>query len=484
MNNITLNDEVLDYLADIDRPFTMKNLFDAAGLKKTKKNEKEIRQLIIAVGQLVPDKKRLYPKISFLKDIPFRVQPTEYEIEKGIFIPGHRMLPFYPVGFSPDEISLSYNGTPLKTKTISLKMDELLIYFNLMDMDTFPILNISDIVEEGSDLRINVCNMKTFYETHHFQSGDTLIVKSLDFKKGIFSIEYDSLDNYRTHIFEIERMDKAFTATLKEVMKKDIPFPNVERQLLYTYFYLQQNPGHPRPWTIPGTALDPLLGKYEEIKFSPMPDGRTVFHFSDQSVEDLVSFPDFEDALERSGEEECDLGTIDGILRYVHNTNGLIIVRALLFDRVADKKSFDYTAIEDYLFNGLEEPYMPWELRKVFKELVREEYKKIKAAFDLKYAYLPITTARKTIIDQALEISRFLRSLDKEIVRLDELPKNEIMNLMELNRSLEETLMQLEILQLEGEEVGAEIHGMLKIVAKVSEGLPNFFAVIRDKMGL
>jgi hypothetical protein len=50
MKDETINDIVFDYLADIQQP----------------------------------------------EDIPIRIMPTTYEIQEGILIPGHRMLPFHP----------------------------------------------------------------------------------------------------------------------------------------------------------------------------------------------------------------------------------------------------------------------------------------------------------------------------------------------------------------------------------------------------
>jgi hypothetical protein len=352
-----------------------------------------------------------------------------------------------------------------------------------MDLQKVPILNIEDILEEGANLEIVACNLKKFYKTHEFKFGDTIIIKSLDFSEGLFSIQYDSFENYQAHIFEVEKLDKLFMNTLKKVIKQDIYFPNVEKQLLYTYFYLKSNQRFPRPLTYPGTALGPLLGKNKEITFSPLPNGCTIFHFVDQNPDDLAVFPDFADLLEDE-DEEFDLNSIDGILRFSNNNNGITIVRALLFDQIVNRKNFNYTDIETYLFAGLEKPYMPQEFRKKFKNLVSREYKKIKEAFDLKYAYLPITTARKKILEQSLLISKFLRSLDEEMVELEELPKTEMMHMMELDRSFEEILMELETLQLQGKSDSSEVHRIIKIIDKVAGELPGLFQFIREKLDL
>jgi hypothetical protein len=474
---------IFDYLQDVTSPFTLNDLFTHTRITRTSKIEEEIQKLILSVDEFVADDSSFYPKISFLRDIPIRIMPTEFEIKKGILIPGHRLLPFYPGHLALDEISFSFanNKTPIKSKTIDMKMADLHVYFNLMDLQRIPIINIEDLLEDGADLKIQVFNLRPFYKTYDFKFGDTFIARSADFSEGVFTLDYDSYENYEAHIFRIEKLDKQFMSTLKKVIKQDLFFPNVEKQLLYTYFYLKRNKNY--QWDVPCTPVGPLLGKTRDVTFSPLPNGRTIFHFVDQSVDDLAVYPDFEDLLEGE-DEEFDLDTIEGILRFLNNTNGLTIVRALVFDMVTEGKRFNYTDIENYLFDGLEKPYMPKEFRKRFKPLVQEEYNKVKRQFDLKYAFLPITTARKQILEEALEISRFLRSLDEAMVALDELPKNEMMHLMELDRAFNEILMELDQSQINGKCDSSEIHRVLKIVGKVSSELPQLFDVIRIKLEL
>jgi len=327
--------------------------------------------------------------------------------------------------------------------------------------------------------------MKSFYKTHGFEPGDTLIVKPMDLNKGIFSIHYDPYDNYQNHIFEIQKQDRSFLKTLKKVIKQDLQFPNTEKQLLYTYHYLgrSKNKGETWPWALPCSALGPLITQDKEITFSPLPNGRTVFHFINQNPDDLAVYPDFDDLLQ-SGDDEFDLHTIDGILKFLNNNNGIITVRALLFQQITNRERFNYTKVEDYLFDGLPKPYMPREFRQLFKTLVAEEYKRIKNNFNLKYAYLPFTSARQKILELALEISRFLRYLDSEMVALDELPKNEMIQLMELDSNFEDILEDLDQLQLNGKNDNKEIQRVLKIITRLEDDMPRLFIIIRNKLGL
>jgi hypothetical protein len=139
--------------------------------------------------------------------------------------------------------------------------------------------------------------------------------------------------------------------------------------------------------------------------------------------------------------------------------------------------------MEAYLFEKHEKPYLPREYKKIFKKLLQEEFNKIKEQFDLKYAYLPITTARKKILEQLSVISGFLHSLDEEMVEPDELPKKEMMHLMDLIGSFDEMLVELETLQLEGTKDVSDIHRVIKIIEKVGRELPGLFNTIWEKLG-
>ena len=476
---INENEEVVfDFMERMKHPFMLPEFFKKTGIRKTLRNESDISEILQIGGYFVLDNGIYYPRSSFLGNIPLRVLPTEFEIKRGILIPGHRLLPFHPPWKAVDEIRFHFDDSPLETKTMHFKMEEIQVFFSLMDLDKIPIVNIEDILEEDSELVLNVFDLGDFYRQTHFNLGDMIIIRPLDIHEGIFSLHYDPAESYRTHIFEIKRKDREFFEALKKVMQKKLEFPNVEKQLLYTYFYLKDD-----TWTVPGTALGPLLHENQEIRFSPLPNGRKVFHFESQDVEDLDVYPEFSDFLGKEEDREFELDSIDGVLEYLNNNNTSIVVRALLMDQITENKKFDYKSIESYLFEGLEKPYIPRELHNQFKQLVKEEYLVLKESFSLAYAFLPVTIARKKILEAALLISKFLRSLDAQYVRLEELPKNDMMHLMELDRTLLDLLYNLEILQLENQNGSVEGHRILKIVDRLGIELPRVFDLILSKIG-
>jgi hypothetical protein len=159
-----------------------------------------------------------------------------------------------------------------------------------------------------------------------------------------------------------------------------------------------------------------------------------------------------------------------------------VVVRALLLEQITNQKKFSYKAVEDYLFDGALKPYMPRELLAPFKELVRDEFYELKKTFDPAYAFLPITTARKKILEAMLLISRFLRSLDAQELQLDQLPQEDIVNLMQVDSAMSQFLSSIEAAQLEGENNSAEVRRVLKMVEITLTQLPMVFDLIREKI--
>jgi hypothetical protein len=462
----------------------MAELFKATGLKQTAKSEAEIGNMIHGCDYFVLWENTFYLKTLFLKNFLIRMHPNEFELKEGIFVPGHWLLPFHPPWAFMGDIAFQYNGSPVKTRTRKLKIETIMPYFALMDFQKVPILNIEDMLDENADLEIEVCDLKSFYKKNNFQPGDSIIIEPLDLKEGLFAIRYEAHDSYEGRIFEINRIDKKFVDTLEKVLQMELVFPNAEKQLLYTYFLLSREAGAATR-TIAGSALLALLKAREEIKASSLADGRILFHFVHQNIEDLKVNPDFNDftnmALEEL-DEEPDFDTIDGILQYLGNNNDIVVVRALLLDQIAAQKKFSYKDVEDYLFDGAPKPFMPPELRGPFKELVHDEFHEIKEAFDPASAFLPITTARKKVLEAMLLISGFLRSLDAQGVQPEQLPQDDMLNLMELDRNLAEFLSVIETAQLEGENNSAEIRRVLKMIDVALAQLPKVFDLIREQI--
>lgn len=465
-------DLIYEYLTNIEKPFKLSDIFEETGVKRTKSMEKQLTSLMKDGHEFVAEDDIFYPKIYFLEQIPIRILPTEFEIQRNILILGHRIIPFQPIFESIDSVSLIYNGKKIETKEEKFKMDQIGIYFSLLDLEKMPIKNFNDILTPDSDLEIDVFHLEEFYAKNEFKFGDTIISRSADFKKGIFSIEHDSIENFKSSIFQTKFIDKLFLNKLKKVLELKLSFPSIEKQLLYTYYYIRDE-----DISIPGTPAGPLISTNKEVVFSALMNGVKVFHFENQNVNDLNVYPDFEDYVDEIKEEDYDLDTTDGILAYLGNNNRETVVRALIFDQLPDE-GYDYDKILDYLFYDLEYPYMPEELENKFKELVDSLHEEIKGIYKKYPPSLPVMTARKKILNILLEISKFLRSLDKFEIDVKNLPKDDMYSIIQMSNALEQAL----VLSEESGTNEKEIRAFLEMAKEAEKNMPEILVEIKKRI--
>ena len=179
-----------------------------------------------------------------------------------------------------------------------------------------------------------------------------------------------------------------------------------------------------------------------------------------------------------------DLESVEGVLQYLGNNNSLTVVRALVLDQLSSQKRYSYKFIENYLFKGLEKPFMPDDICSEFKKMVRREYQEIKRKYNPESAFLPLTTVRKKILDVELQISEFLRYLDAAMILPEELPQDDMMRLMELDKTLHEILVNLEVSQLSGEVNIVEIKKTLKLLDRLIPELPGRLNRIKSNLNL
>jgi hypothetical protein len=281
--NFTLEDIVDYYLGAVDMPFRMEEFFKAMELQKTKENQETIYELMVTSGEVVLDNQSFYPRISFLKDFSLRITPTEYEIEKGILIPGHRLLPFLPLDILSDEARFTHNNTLLEQRGILLSVELLDTYFGLLDTDELPILGPELYSNRDPRVSILVFELAKFYQRNHFEPGDSVILKIEDFYEGIFSIHYDPLSNIKAREKEIKARDKLFIETLKKVLRMNIENNYLEKQLMYTYYNMSRSLTLEQK-KIPGTELGVLLSQTREISYSELDDTGKIFHLGDKLV--------------------------------------------------------------------------------------------------------------------------------------------------------------------------------------------------------
>ena len=145
-------------------------------------------------------------KIKFFKDGIFRINPSYYEIENQILIPGHRFLPFLNPEINPNKITIyDRKGEKLPPKVFSVNPERIKQYYSLFGLDNFLFILIADIKENSDIIMKEEDSRKRFLITAY----------SLE---SLFQYKKDNTENFKPVLeLKIKDWEKGiYTAVLKE----------------------------------------------------------------------------------------------------------------------------------------------------------------------------------------------------------------------------------------------------------------------------
>ena len=139
--------------------------------------------------------------------------------------------------------------------------------------------------DRGDEFAIHILLLlKDFYKQNNFKYGDSIIIKYRNYKKCEFNIEYYSIDKHQENFFFANKINENFIHSLKNVLKLKLPYPNIEKQLLYSFYYIKD-----QDFTTPVTSLGPLLNENREILIGIVNSGIKVLFLKGQNLNNFQS---------------------------------------------------------------------------------------------------------------------------------------------------------------------------------------------------
>ncbi|MDD5728252.1 MAG: hypothetical protein PHV59_06800 [Victivallales bacterium] len=175
----------------------------------------------------------------------FIVTPNEIEIENNILFPGHRFCPFCSEKIFPSEIRLSEAGNNRKIKLREFFHDvtELMPCHILLGSEQIFDYFVADnpenkvLLTEKTKRRqvcLNVFDLENFYAEHEFTSGDALLVKIGDWRKGNFSFTYLSGTERRSA--KVKEWINELGRALETVIDRFGEYLEIPDQLRWAFF--------------------------------------------------------------------------------------------------------------------------------------------------------------------------------------------------------------------------------------------------------
>jgi hypothetical protein len=232
---------------------------------------------------------------GYFEPLRFVISPTRSELLNGILIPGHRCVPFANPALLPQEYQFFYKGKQIPFSSIEGAPEEFYPYYTIFGEEYAPqyvakdnpnnenAFN-SDPYEDPPDVSIQTLDMRNLYRELAFVPGDRFVVRSLDWKEGLFSLERVGKDEWLKADLTAwqEAAEEGFEGSFKLLG----PGASTEEQIAYAYWY-----GGERMRNVPAYALEDFL--YEQTdRIETTPYGiETRFWFAGKEIPDMKGLP-------------------------------------------------------------------------------------------------------------------------------------------------------------------------------------------------
>lgn len=128
----------------------------------------------------------------YFRNALFRIVPVDLELNDGVLVFGHRIIPFGPYGADAGDSNLVLQGgREIRRKKVNWTIDQYRQFYtllgpeimmqSLLQSDPANATRLAGQPSPGTRLRLTVFDLQAFYTEHGFKPGDALILKVIQF---------------------------------------------------------------------------------------------------------------------------------------------------------------------------------------------------------------------------------------------------------------------------------------------------------------
>jgi hypothetical protein len=287
-------DALYEFLENVTEPFTLENVVSFVRMivpQKANRLAMEITTLINSKNiAFQMEDKRWISRRGCFESARFAVAPSRLELQNGIFIPGHRCVPFANPALLPHEYVFTWQGSRVPFTTTEGSPEEFYPYYMIFGEEYAPqyvardnpenesAFN-SDPYEDPPEVSIHTLDMRNIYRETAFVPGDRFIVRTTDWKEGVFELEKVEKDVWQEAelLAWFECAETGFDRSFEHLG----PGGSTDEQIAYAYWY-----GGKRMRDVPAYSLEEYL--YEKTdKIETVPYGiETRFWFAGKEIPD------------------------------------------------------------------------------------------------------------------------------------------------------------------------------------------------------
>ena len=421
---------------------------------------------------------------NFYREAQFCISPTQEEIEKEIIFPGDRFYPFLNQSLTPLDISLApedFDGKIKSRKTVS-SLKDLRTYHSMIDHGFFlDFIGINDKKnlenqEPQPDEKYNpsvtmkVFDFSGYFKKFEFEKGDSILLKVKDWEKGFFSFSFLPGDEKQRHFAEIkdwcDRMDDALERVFEDSGHHGNAVEQMEQAFLID----------------PGLMKTPYVSISEFLRFS-------------QKTE-LLDFHNVKSLLWRKGAnpvEDCNLpespnislsaGTIDSLDAILQDCS-IALQEHEIEAFMRDELFRDGNSVGNVLKRCLGERegniFYDEAQHAAFINFIEEMWEDVSERYD-KTRDAKKGNLRFKVLKVFDSQNEFIRMLENERVKPEDLPKE---NVLEFSRLAELLSQTLRLLNSDGKDVESSLRNFEKGFEATESINESLMKKIKDTLGI
>jgi hypothetical protein len=283
-----------EFLDTVPGPFTLDDVVGFIRKKDSKRLSKlaseaalfiNMRNIAFKLGT-----KRWISRRGYFEGATFVITPTRQELQNGIFIPGHRCVPFANPVLLPHEYQFFWENSLVPYTTSEGPPGDFYPYYSILGEEYAPQYiardnpeNESayndDPYEEPAEVSVQTLDMRNIYRKTSFVPGDRFVVKTKNWKDGVFYMEKVGKDEWPQA--ELNEWLQAAEEGFKNSFTLLGPGASTDEQIAFAYWY-----GGERMRKAPAYSLEEFFYEKTDLIEATAYGIETRFWFSGKEIPD------------------------------------------------------------------------------------------------------------------------------------------------------------------------------------------------------
>lgn len=178
-----------------------------------------------------------------IRDLSLGITLGKFEMSRKVLIPGHRIIPFISNHIDEaDLIFLDPRGDPVPKSKKSFLIEDVTYFYQYAAGRHFPRdIKVNEWILGKSSLSITVWDLEKFLKDTKSRAGDAILIRLVDFDKGIFQLDHSPRQQLRKHYLKIRSINVALEMGIARLCEdKAFLTLALQKQLLMVLFGLEK----------------------------------------------------------------------------------------------------------------------------------------------------------------------------------------------------------------------------------------------------